>query len=184
MFPHVQSHVSVCAHCSSQPPGTSPPKAAQDTTVPFLPQGLVAGSCSPWCPPAQACPADTPSRQAAFLVHGVVPPHVQHFPHLSLWNCMRLLPAHCSSLSGTPWVAPRPSGVPATPPSLVLSANLLRVQTVPRPLMSMLKRTGPSTDPRRTMMVSGLQLDFMTLISTLFNPPHCVLNQPRLLYFL
>lgn len=27
-----------------------------------------------------------------------------------------------------------------------------------------------STDPRRTMMVSGLQLDFVTLISTLFNP--------------
>lgn len=163
-----QSHVLVCVHCSShlpQPPGDTPPKAAQGATVPFL-FTLV--------PTSTDCSADTPSSQGALLLPGVVPIHVQHFPHFSLWNCMRLLPAHCSSLPGSPWVAPGPSGVPTTPSSLVSSAKLLREQTVPksRPLMSVLKRTEPSTDPQGTMMVSGLHLDFVPLISILFNAPH------------
>lgn len=137
-------------------------------------------------PTSTECSADTPSSQAAFLVPGVVPPHVQHLPHFPLWNCMRLLPANCSSLSGTHWMAPGPSGVSATPPSLVPPANLLQVQTVPSatPLMSVLKRTGPSIDPWVTMIVSDLQLHLVPLISTLFNPPHCVLNQPLFLHFL
>lgn len=114
--------VSVCTHCSShlpQPPGDTPPKAAQDATIPLL-FTLVSTSTDG--------PADIPSSQAALLVPGVVPPHVQQFPHLSLWNCMSLLPAHCSS---QPWVAPGLSGVPVTPPSLVSSAKMVSKQTVP-----------------------------------------------------
>jgi len=53
---------------------------------------------------------------------------------------------------------------------VVSSANLLRVHSVPssRSLMKMLNRTGPSTDPWGTPLVSSLKLDFMSQITTLW----------------
>ncbi|KAK4810721.1 hypothetical protein QYF61_007695 [Mycteria americana] len=47
-----------------------------------------------------------------------------HFP---LLNCMRFLSAHFSSLSRSLWMAAQPSGISATPPSFVASANLLKL---------------------------------------------------------
>ena len=66
-------------------------------------------------------------------------------------------------------------------------------QTVMMSLMEMLSRTGPSIDPWGTLVVTGLQLDFVPLITTLWawpfrqfsNPPHCLHVQPvhqQLLY--
>nr|XP_047924140.1 uncharacterized protein LOC106041061 isoform X2 [Anser cygnoides] len=61
---------------------------------------------------------------------------------------MRFLLAQPSSPSRYLGMAAQPSGVSATPPSFVSSADLPRVCTVPssRSLMTTLNRTGPSTD--------------------------------------
>ena len=61
-------------------------------------------------------------------------------------------------------MAARPFGTTTTPPSFVSSANLLRVHSVPlsRSLMKMSDSTSPSIDP---WLVTGLQLDFMVLIT-------------------
>ena len=56
-------------------------------------------------------------------------------------------------------MAAQPSGVSTTPPSLVSSANLLRVHSnsSSRSLMKKLNKTGPSTDPWGTPLVTGLE---------------------------
>lgn len=61
-----------------------------------------------------------------------------------------------------------PPGVSATPLSFVSSAQLPRVHSVPsfRSLMKIFNRTAPSIDPLGTSLVTGLQTDFMPLIST------------------
>ena len=58
-------------------------------------------------------------------------------------------------------MAAQSSGVSTTPPSLVSSADLLRVHSnsSSRSLMKKLNKTGPSTDPWGTPLVTGLQLD-------------------------
>jgi len=59
-------------------------------------------------------------------------------------------------------------GVSVLPPSLASSVNLLGVHsnTVARALTKMLNGTGPIIDPWGTPLVSGLQLDFVLLITT------------------
>lgn len=49
--------------------------------------------------------------------------------HFSFLNFISFLLAHLSSLSRFPGMAPKPSGVSATPPGIVSSANLLMVQS-------------------------------------------------------
>jgi len=55
-------------------------------------------------------------------------------------------------------MAAQPSGASTTPPSFVLLANLLRVHSnsSSRSLMKKLNKTGPSTDPWGTPLVTGL----------------------------
>ena len=61
-----------------------------------------------------------------------------------------------------------PSGRSTLPPSLVLSANLLRVHSIPssRSLIKMLKRSGPSIEPWGTLLVTGHLLDLTPLTAT------------------
>ena len=85
-------------------------------------------------------------------------------------------------------MAAQPSGVSATPPSFVSSANLLQVHSIPSSLslMSKLNKTGPSTDPWGTPLVTSLQLDSAPLMTTplssalqpVLKPPHWPLIQP------
>ncbi|KAK4807192.1 hypothetical protein QYF61_024312 [Mycteria americana] len=63
-----------------------------------------------------------------------------------LLNLMRVLSAHFCSLSRSLWMAAQPSGISANPPSFV-------------------------NDPRDTLLVTGLQLDFVPLITTLWAQP-------------
>lgn len=51
----------------------------------------------------------------------------------------------------------QPSSVSATAPTLLSSANLLRVHSIPlsRLLMKILKKTGPSSDPQGTPQATG-----------------------------
>ncbi|KAK4806792.1 hypothetical protein QYF61_005588 [Mycteria americana] len=90
-----------------------------------------------------------------------------------LLNFMRFLSAHFSSLFRSLWMAARSSAISATPPTFVSPANLLRVHSAPssRSLMKMLNRTGPSIDPWATPLVTGIQLDFVPLIATLWAQP-------------
>lgn len=84
---------------------------------------------------------------------------ILHFPTL---NFMMFLHA--------PLCAVQPFGTPATPPSSVSTANLLRVHSAPfsRYLMKILNRTGPSIDSWDTV---ASQLDFVPLtVLPLFNP--------------
>lgn len=120
-----QSCVSVCAHCPShlpQPPGDTPPKPAQDATVPFL----LTLSCR------------HSSSQEALLVPGAVPPHI--YPcGIAQGSCQPIAPA----CQGLPEWHQDPLGYQPLLP------KLLRVQTAPSPtpLMRVLKGTGPSIDP-------------------------------------
>jgi len=102
------------------------------------------------------------------LVPGVVLPQVQD-PALALVElhqvplCPTLQPVQVSLM------AAQPSGVSTTPPSLVSPADLLRVHSnsSSRSLMKKLNKTGPSTDPWGTPLVTGLQLDSAPLMTTL-----------------
>jgi len=51
--------------------------------------------------------------------------------HLALLNFMRLAWAHFSNLSWSLWIASLPSSMSTAPLSLVSSANLLRVRSIP-----------------------------------------------------
>lgn len=72
-----------------------------------------------------------------------------------------------SSHSGSLWMAAQPSGVSGIPPSYVSSSALLRLcsPSSSRSLMKVLNRTGPYTDPWGALLPSGLQLDFMPLVT-------------------
>jgi len=91
----------------------------------------------------------------------------------SLLNFMRFLWAHLFSLLRSLWMAAGPSGASATPLSFVLSTDLLRVHSAPssRSLMKMLTRSGPAVDPWGTQLVTGLQLDFVWLVTSLWDRP-------------
>jgi len=63
----------------------------------------------------------------------------------------------------------QPSDVPTTPPSFLSPANLLRVDFILlfKSLMKMLNKTRLSTDPWKTLLVTGLQRDSVLLMTTL-----------------
>jgi len=81
--------------------------------------------------------------------------------HWALPNFMRLAWAHFSSLSRSLWMASLPSSVSTAPLSLVSSANLLRVHSIPLSVSptKMLNNTGPSTNPCGTPLVINLHLE-------------------------
>jgi len=87
--------------------------------------------------------------------------------HLPLLKFIMFLCAQLCSLSRSPCMAAQRSVVSATLPSLVSSANLLRIHSVPssRSLMK-LNKTGLTTDPWGTPLVTGLQLDSAPLMTT------------------
>jgi len=70
-------------------------------------------------------------------------------------------------------MASLPSTVSTSPLSLVSSANLLRMHSIPSPmsLIKMLKSTGPKTVPWGTLLVTSLHLDIELLITTLCLQP-------------
>ena len=80
---------------------------------------------------------------------------------------------HRSSLSRSLCSALLPSGRSTLPPSLVSSANLLRVHSIPssRSSMKMLNRSSPSTEPWGTPLVTGHQLHSTPLSKTLWAQP-------------
>lgn len=61
------------------------------------------------------------------------------------------------------------AGVTPFPPSFVLSANLLRMHSAISfsSLKKVLNSVGPTMDPLSTPMVTGLQLVFVLLFTTL-----------------
>jgi len=69
--------------------------------------------------------------------------------HLALLNFMRFAWAHLSSLSRSLWMASCSLGVLIAPLSLVSSANLLRVHSIPLSISptKMLNSAGPNTNP-------------------------------------
>jgi len=77
--------------------------------------------------------------------------------HLPLLSLIRFLSAQHPSLSRSRWIAAQPSHVSTTPPSSVSSANLLRVHSnsSSRSLMKKLNKTGPSTDPWGTPLLTA-----------------------------
>uniref|UniRef100_A0A8C3EYK4 Uncharacterized protein n=1 Tax=Chrysemys picta bellii TaxID=8478 RepID=A0A8C3EYK4_CHRPI len=88
--------------------------------------------------------------------------------HLSLLNLIRFLLAQSLNLSRSVWTLSLPSSISTPPRSLVSSANLLRVQSIPssRSLMKMLNKIGPRTDPWDQHLFSP------NLIQPLFPPSH------------
>lgn len=116
----------------------------------LLPQGHIAALSSNPCPPRHPgpflqsfFPAWPPAQPIP--VHEFISPQVQDF---SLLDFMRFLTVYFLSLLRFIWMAARPSGVSATPSSLVSGANTLRVHSAPasRSLIKMLNRIRPSTD--------------------------------------
>lgn len=84
---------------------------------------------------------------------GLFPPQVQNFS----FPCVEFLLTHFFSLLQSSWMAAQPYGVSATAPSFVTSADMLQ-----------LNRIGPGVEPWHTPLMTGLQLDFMRLITTLW----------------
>lgn len=68
------------------------------------------------------------------------------------------------------WMAANPSDLSTTSPSLVSYANLWISHWVPlsRPLTMLWVCTGPRIDPWATPLVTGLQVDFVPLITILW----------------
>ena len=95
-------------------------------------------------------------------------PGVCSFP---LLNSMRFPSAHFSSLLRSLWMEAQPSGVSATPPSFVLSADFPRVLSASgSSSLTKIHGTGPSIDIWGTPLMPGLQLDFGPLTTALWAP--------------
>jgi len=90
--------------------------------------------------------------------------------YLALLNISRFMWTHCSSWFRFLWIAFLTYLVSAVPLSLVPSADLLRVRSIPlsMSLIKMLKSTGSKKDPWRTSLITGLQLDLELLITALW----------------
>lgn len=103
------------------------------------------------------------------LVHGVVPPQEQKICTSSCWSswasCWTFSPACCGS---TGWQNDLLACQPLPP--VVFSANWLRLRSTPssRSLMKMLRRTRPNIQGRCTLTATGLQLDSVSRITTLW----------------
>ncbi|KAK4817624.1 LOW QUALITY PROTEIN: hypothetical protein QYF61_021527, partial [Mycteria americana] len=104
-------------------------------------------------------------------LHGVVVTQVQDL-------ALSFVEPHTIDLS--PWIQPvqvplafLPSSRSTLPHNLVSSANLLRVHSIPlsRSLIKILNRTGPSTEPWGTPLVTGRQLDLTPFTTTLWARP-------------
>jgi len=105
--------------------------------------------------------------------------------HLPLFNFISFLSAQLSSLSRSRWMAAQASGVSATPPGYVSSANLLSAHSVPssRSCINKLNKTGLSTDPWGTPLATDFQPDSTSLITTLWALPFSQFSVcPRLLH--
>jgi len=85
-----------------------------------------------------------------------------------LLNVIPFTSAQRSNLSRSLWGASLPSGRSTLPPSLVSSANLLKVHSIPlsRSSVKILNKTCPSTDPWGTPLEMGHQLDLTPLTTT------------------
>ena len=84
--------------------------------------------------------------------------------HLALLHLMTLSWAHFSSLSRSPSMVSLPYIILTTPVSLMSSANLLRVHSIPQSklLIKMLKSTGPKTDTGRIPLMTSLDVEPLT----------------------
>lgn len=85
--------------------------------------------------------------------------------YLAFLNLIRFSWAHFSSLSRSLWIASLPSTVITVPPRLVLS-NLLRIHLIPLSglLIKMVQSTDCRTNPWRTSLVTGLDIDLLTAV--------------------
>ena len=90
--------------------------------------------------------------------------------HFALLNLIRFRWANFLNLSRFLWMASLPSAVSTAPLSLVSSANLLRVHSIPSPmpLIKMLKSIRPKTDSWGTPLISNLYLDIEPLARILW----------------
>ena len=93
--------------------------------------------------------------------------------HLILLNLMRFTQAHFLSLSKSLWMVFQPSSLLTAPLSLMSSANLLKVHSIPLSMsrMKILTSTGPSNDPWGTPLVTSLHLDIAPLTTSLWMQP-------------
>ena len=93
--------------------------------------------------------------------------------HLALLQLIQLALAHWSSLSRPLCRAFLPLSRLTHLPDLVSSANLVRVPSIPLPrsLIKILNRTGPSSDPWGTPLVTRRQLALTSFTTTLWAWP-------------
>lgn len=102
------------------------------------------------------------------LVPVFVPAQAQDFALLPVkfHKALISLPLQPVSLAAQPSFPPQ---VSPHPPSFVSSPDLLRVHTTPSSgsLIKILNRTEPSVSPWGTLIVTGFQLNFVSLISIL-----------------
>ncbi|KAK4828032.1 hypothetical protein QYF61_022809 [Mycteria americana] len=96
-------------------------------------------------------------------------------------NLIQLAQAHRSSLSRSLCRASLPSSRLTLLPSLLSSANLLRVHSIPlsRSLIKILKKTGPKTKPWGTPLVTSCQLDLTLFTTSLWAQPSSQLFTQR-----
>ncbi|PKU43429.1 hypothetical protein llap_6262 [Limosa lapponica baueri] len=89
--------------------------------------------------------------------------------HLPLFNFIKFLSAQLSSLYRSRNMVAQPSGVSATPPSFVSSANLLRVHSVPssQVIDEYVEQDWTQYGPLVITSSYRPQLDFSPLITTL-----------------
>jgi len=108
---------------------------------------------------------------------------ILHPARIHVWDCPNPIPgpcawpyshhevwAHLLGLSRFLRMASLLSSMSALSPSLVSSANLLRLHSIPssRSLIKMLNRSGPSSEPWGTPLMTGRQLDLTPLTTTLW----------------
>lgn len=100
--------------------------------------------------------------------------------HFLLLNSMSFLSDHFSSLLQSPWMAEWPPGTSVTVPSFVVPANWLRLHSTPSStsLMKMSSKTRPNIQAKATLPATGLQLDSVSLITSLW-VQHLLFKQPQ-----
>ena len=113
--------------------------------------------------------------------------------HLPLLNLIRFLSAQLSSLSRCHWMAAQPAWCIYHSSQFCVISKLGEVHSnsSSRSLMNKLNKTGPSTDPWGTPLVTSLQLDSVPLMTTLWVLPfsqfsiHCTdhSSSPQFLSF-
>ena len=104
---------------------------------------------------------------------GLLWPECRTWHHSALLNLIQFALAHQSSLSRALCRAFLPSSRSTLPPTLVLSAVLISVLSIPssRLLIKIINRTGLNTEPWGTPLVSDHQLDLTPFTTTLWAQP-------------